>query len=177
MNSRQSELSLIQRNLELTPVPELGDGSFKNAYPLWHPTGARGIFGGIAIAQSLNAAQATISDENLHAHSMHLSFLNAGKVDTDIFYQVTDLRRGKSFISKSVEAVQNDRTLAVSTISFARTNAGSSCDNERSISHAEPMPKNVPRPERKGGEPDEQPSKFRKQTKQISLEGRMSTGV
>jgi acyl-coenzyme A thioesterase 1/2/4 len=165
MNSRQSESSLIQRHLEIIPVPELGDGIFKNAYPLWHPSGARGIFGGIAIAQSLNAAQATISDEKLHAHSMHLSFLNAGREDTDIFYQVTDLRRGKSFISKSVKAVQKDRTLAISTISFARMSVGSRGGNEGVISHAEPMPKNVPRPEKKGDEAYEQPSKLRKTNK------------
>lgn len=40
------ELSLLENNLELSALEEMGDGVFTNSRPLWKPDDARGIYGG-----------------------------------------------------------------------------------------------------------------------------------
>lgn len=40
------ELSLLENNLELSALEEMGDGVFTNTRPLWKPDDARGIYGG-----------------------------------------------------------------------------------------------------------------------------------
>lgn len=46
---------------------------------LWKPHGARGVFGGQVIGQTLVAAGKTIK-ENWHVHSMHGYFLQKGSI-------------------------------------------------------------------------------------------------
>jgi acyl-CoA thioesterase 8 len=58
------ELELIDTNL------------YRNKNPLWHPPGARGIFGGAVIAQALSAAMKTV-DASLRVHSLHSYFVLA----------------------------------------------------------------------------------------------------
>ena len=62
--------SNIENVLELTQLSDIDPDLFTNTRPLWHPPGARGIFGGAAIAQTLAAAQKTVSSD-LTVHSMH----------------------------------------------------------------------------------------------------------
>ena len=49
---------------------------YRSTKPLWHPPGARGIFGGAVIAQALEAAMKTV-DPSLHVHSLHSYFVLA----------------------------------------------------------------------------------------------------
>ncbi|KAJ9298100.1 hypothetical protein DTO271G3_3705 [Paecilomyces variotii] len=125
----------IENVLELTPVLDIGPDVFTNTRPLWHPPGARGIYGGAAIAQSLAAAQRTVPD-NFFAHSMHCYFVLAGDSEIPILYHVERVRDGKSFATRTVQARQRGRPIFTTTLSFSREGSG----GKKKIEHAVPMP-------------------------------------
>lgn len=145
MNDMTSTLSVtktpIERQLEVKPAIEVGPDVFTHRHALWHPQGARGIFGGITIAQSLSAAQETIAPE-FDAHSMHCTFVFAGTAMDTIHYHVERVRDGKSFSIRAVKAIQNSRTIFLATISFARALT----ESINNLRHAEPKPPMVPMP-------------------------------
>lgn len=134
--------SLIENILKVVPLPSANSNLFTNASPLWHPPDAQGIYGGICIAQSLNAAQATVSPE-FYVHSLHGQFVLAGRADENLVYQVCIDNDGRSFATRTVKVLQNERTIFTAIISFARemTAAG-----RKPIQHSEPMPREIPEP-------------------------------
>ncbi|WWD02254.1 acyl-CoA thioesterase II [Kwoniella europaea PYCC6329] len=85
--------------------------------PLWVPSGARGVFGGQVIAQSLAAASRTISSP-FGLHSMHCYFLLPAHANPDIEYRVERLRDGKSYSNRLVRAWQGDREVFVLLASY-----------------------------------------------------------
>jgi len=128
--------SPIENALQLLPLADIGPDIFTNARPLWHPPGARGIFGGAAIAQCLSAAQFTIPAHEYTVHSMHCYFVLAGNSEIPILYHVERVRDGRSFITRTVQARQRGRCIFTTTISFMRTGSG----GERTVDHQMPMP-------------------------------------
>lgn len=132
----------IERQLEVKPAIDAGPDVFTHRHALWHPQGARGIFGGITIAQSLSAAQETIAPE-FDAHSMHCTFVRAGSAMDTIHYHVERVRDGKSYSIRAVKAIQNDRTIFLATISFARALP----ESITNLRHAVPKPPMVPKPQ------------------------------
>lgn len=86
--------SAIENVLELTQLHDIDPDLFTNRRPLWHPPGARGIYGGAAIAQTLSAAQKTVPQE-FTVHSMHCYFVLAGNAEIPIIYHVERVRTGK----------------------------------------------------------------------------------
>ncbi|KIW18820.1 acyl-CoA thioesterase II [Exophiala spinifera] len=130
--------SPIENVLQLLPLEDIGPDIFTNARPLWHPPGARGIFGGAAIAQCLSAAQATIPSD-FTVHSMHCYFVLAGNSEIPILYHVERVRDGKSFITRTVQARQRGKCIFTTTISFMKENSG----GKEKVEHAVPMPTGV----------------------------------
>ena len=92
---------------------------FTNTRPLWHPPGARGVYGGAVIAQCLSAAQRTVPS-NFTVHSMHCYFVLAGNAEIPIIYNVERVRDGKSFCTRTVQARQRARPIFTVTLSFMR---------------------------------------------------------
>ncbi|OCF32742.1 acyl-CoA thioesterase II [Kwoniella heveanensis BCC8398] len=84
---------------------------------LWVPSGARGVFGGQVIAQSLSAASRTIS-RPLGLHSLHCYFLLPAHGSPDIEYRVERLRDGKSYANRLVRAWQGGREVFVLLASY-----------------------------------------------------------
>ncbi|KAJ5813295.1 uncharacterized protein N7503_000045 [Penicillium pulvis] len=125
----------IENVLDLTPVVDLGPDVFTNTRPLWHPPGARGIYGGAAIAQSLSAAMRTVPAD-FAVHSMHCYFVLAGDSELPILYHVERVRDGRSFITRTVQARQRGRPIFTTTLSFSRVGSG----GEKTLNHATPMP-------------------------------------
>jgi acyl-CoA thioesterase 8 len=132
--------SAIENVLELTQLSDIDPDLFTNTRPLWHPPGARGIFGGAAIAQTLSAAQKTV-DPEFTVHSMHCYFVLAGNADIPIIYHVERVRSGKSYATRTVQARQRGRVIFTTTMSFVRQNSGGT----NKVEHAYPMP-DVPLP-------------------------------
>jgi acyl-CoA thioesterase 8 len=133
--------SLIENVLELTQLNDIDPDLFTNTRPLWHPPGARGIFGGAAISQTLAAAQRTVPDD-FTVHSMHCYFVLAGNSEIPILYHVERVRSGKSFATRTVQARQRGKVIFTTTISFVRQNSG----GEKLVEHATEMAKDVPGP-------------------------------
>ena len=113
---------------------------------LWHPPGARGIYGGAVIAQCLAAAQHTVpppSPANGNAvfliHSMHCYFVLAGDPTIPILYHVERVREGKSFITRTVQARQRGKCIFTTTLSFMREGSGGGV----TVDHGWDMPEGV----------------------------------
>ncbi|KAI9892453.1 MAG: hypothetical protein M1814_001410 [Vezdaea aestivalis] len=92
---------------------------FTNTRPLWVPPGARGIFGGSVIAQSLSAAQKTVNPE-FSIHSMHCYFVTAGDSQIPIIYNVERVRDGLNFATRTVQARQKGKAVFTTTMSFTK---------------------------------------------------------
>ncbi|CAG7951227.1 unnamed protein product [Penicillium salamii] len=127
--------ALIENVLDLTPVVDLGPDVFTNTRPLWHPPGARGIYGGAAIAQSLSAAMRTVPADYA-VHSMHCYFVLAGDSEIPILYHVERVRDGRSFVTRTVQARQRGRPIFTTTLSFSRVGSG----GQKTIHHQATKP-------------------------------------
>lgn len=117
---------------------------FTNTRQLWHPPGARGVFGGAVIAQCLSAAQRTVPPEYA-IHSMHCYFVLAGNADIPIIYHVERVRDGKSFITRTVQARQRMKPIFTVTLSFQRVPD----ESDKMVQHEVNMP-DVPPPGSEG---------------------------
>lgn len=138
--------SLIESLLSVTPLPTPNEQneprlSFKNAQPIWLPPDARGIYGGLCIAQSLVAAQCTVSSSFV-VHSMHGQFAVAGNADEALIYHVSKVNDGRSFATRTVDVMQRDRTIFTAIINFVRLPS----TKGKEIRHSEPMPEGIPGP-------------------------------
>lgn len=96
------------------------------------------LFGGQFMAQSLRAAQQTVSDDR-QVHSLHAYFLRPGDVDLPIELQVTRVRDGRSFSSREIIAAQRGEELFRMLASFQVAE-----DTPEYFGHTMPE---VPRPE------------------------------
>ncbi|KAI9741731.1 MAG: hypothetical protein M1834_000117 [Cirrosporium novae-zelandiae] len=133
--------SAIENVLELTPLLDIGPDIYTNTRPLWHPPGARGIYGGAVIAQCLSAAQRTVPD-NFTVHSMHCYFVLAGNSEIPIVYHVEHVREGRSFATRTVQARQKGQPIFTTTMSFVREGSG----GPKTVEHATSMPPQAPKP-------------------------------
>ncbi|KAH0495336.1 hypothetical protein TgHK011_008895 [Trichoderma gracile] len=132
----------IEHTVEVTPLAVLGEDIFTNTRPLWLPQGARGVYGGAVIAQSLAAAQMTVRDDFL-VHSCHCYFLLAGSATIPIMYHVERVRDGRSFATRTVQARQRGKCIFTTTVSFVREGSGGA----RQIRHAAALPEGVEMPD------------------------------
>ena len=100
------DLIRLERNTETTHRGPLG------------PDRASRMFGGLFIAQSMAAAQASIENDR-HIHSLHCYFLRPGDTSLPVEYEVDLLRDGRNFSHREVNAYQNDKILFRMICSYA----------------------------------------------------------
>ncbi|KAI9056111.1 hypothetical protein LZ554_001039 [Drepanopeziza brunnea f. sp. 'monogermtubi'] len=139
--------SAIENVLELTELAAIAPDVFSNTRALWHPPGARGIYGGAVIAQCLAAAQRTVP-ENFLVHSMHCYFVLAGDSEIPVMYFVERVREGRSFATRTVQARQRGKAIFTTTLSFTRENSG----GRQTLTHAVPRPEGIQKLEGDGAE-------------------------
>uniref|UniRef100_F1KX25 Acyl-CoA thioesterase 2 n=1 Tax=Ascaris suum TaxID=6253 RepID=F1KX25_ASCSU len=75
------------------------------------------VYGGLLFAQSLAAAEETVPAQ-MRVHAMHSMFILAASIKQPIDYVVRTLRDGRSFCSRTVDAIQNGATVFTCQISF-----------------------------------------------------------
>ncbi len=128
MNSQLGEL------LDILVLTKTGENEFvgKNLF-----IGSPNVYGGQVLAQSLSAANQTITDDK-QLHSLHSYFINPGNNDIDINYKVESIKEGRSFNTRRVVASQKGRDIFVMVASYQKPEEG--------IEHQAVMP-NVARPE------------------------------
>lgn len=81
------------------------------------------VFGGQVLAQAINAASRTITNNRV-LHSMHAYFLEAGNLDLPITYNVNIVRDGGSFSVRRVTAHQKETTIFILSASFHKKEEG-----------------------------------------------------
>ncbi|CAZ79711.1 unnamed protein product [Tuber melanosporum] len=140
------EKSKIENNLEITTLEEFGEGVFTNTRALYKPVGARGIYGGCVIAQTLAVAQKTVPP-GMEIHSMHCYFILAGNATIPIVYRVENVRSGRSYATRSVYAEQRGQAIFTTTCSFTRPISEDTDEPKRKVQHSIKFPKDVPAPE------------------------------
>ncbi|BBZ09202.1 acyl-CoA thioesterase II [Mycolicibacterium doricum] len=77
------------------------------------------LFGGLVAAQALGAAGATV-DPDKRAQSLHAYFVRGGKYGIDVELQVERTRDGRSFDTRRVTAIQDDKVILEMIASFHR---------------------------------------------------------
>lgn len=75
------------------------------------------VFGGHTLAHAVRASSTT-QPAGRPINSLHAHFLGAAQAGLDIDYEVSSLKRGRSFDVDHVVATQRDRPIMVATISF-----------------------------------------------------------
>ncbi|KAK7064497.1 DNA repair protein RAD14 [Favolaschia claudopus] len=83
---------------------------------LWHPSRARGVFGGQVISQAIVAATNSVDPE----YGLHCYFLASASASKPIVYFVDRLRDGRSYLTRAVKALQNGRVVFMMMCSFQK---------------------------------------------------------
>nr|ODN91759.1 acyl-CoA thioesterase II [Cryptococcus depauperatus CBS 7841] len=83
----------------------------------WMPTGARGLYGGLIVSQSLLSSLGTVP-EGFTLQSAHCYFLNRATLEGGIEYEVEDLAVGRTFIRKLVKGKQNGKLFFIIMTSY-----------------------------------------------------------
>ncbi|MFT4830503.1 MAG: acyl-CoA thioesterase-2 [Psychroserpens sp.] len=100
--------------------------------------GSPNVFGGQVLAQALNAAYRTITNNRI-LHSLHSYFLEAGNLELPIRYEVNIIRDGGSFSTRRVTALQKEQIIFILSASFHKI--------ENGYEHQIPMKTNIKPPE------------------------------
>lgn len=95
------------------------------------------VFGGQVIGQALSAAKETLPEDR-KVHSLHTYFLRPGDAHKPIVYDVENIRDGKRFSTRRVQAIQHGKPIFYMTASFQIDEPG--------FEHQDTMPE-VPGPE------------------------------
>ncbi|RUO25969.1 acyl-CoA thioesterase II [Aliidiomarina minuta] len=99
--------------------------------------GFAAVFGGQVMGQALSAAKETIPEDRA-VHSFHSYFLRPGDANKPIVYDVENIRDGKSFSTRRIQAIQYGKPIFYMTASFQGQEPG--------LTHQDKMP-DVPGPE------------------------------
>ncbi len=106
--------------IELLNLTQIDDSNFSgNSVTI----GSNIVFGGQVLAQAVNAAYRTITEDRF-IHSLHSYFLEAGDLTIPITYNVAEMRNGGSFSTRRVTASQNDRIIFILAASFHKKEVG-----------------------------------------------------
>jgi len=87
------------------------------------PIGSPNVFGGQVLAQAVNAAYGTITNQRI-LNSLHSYFLEAGDLSIPITYTVEVLRDGGSFSTRRVTASQDEKIIFILAASFHKVEEG-----------------------------------------------------
>ncbi|ALM07076.1 palmitoyl-CoA hydrolase [Sediminicola sp. YIK13] len=128
MNSAKELLNILE-------LIEVGTHQFEGESKT---IGSPNVFGGQVLAQALNAAYRTITNNRI-LHSLHSYFLEAGNLELAITYEVSIIRDGGSFSTRRVTALQRDKIIFILSASFHKIEEG--------YEHQIPMKTNVKPPE------------------------------
>ncbi|WCC47354.1 acyl-CoA thioesterase [Tenacibaculum finnmarkense] len=128
----------MKNTAELLSILTLKNTDNNNFKGISKDIGSSIVFGGQVLAQSLNAAYRTVSDQRI-LHSLHSYFLEAGNLELPITYNVQVIRDGGSFSTRRVTASQNDKTIFILACSFHK--------KEEGYQHQKPIKKDIKQPE------------------------------
>jgi acyl-CoA thioesterase-2 len=129
-------LASLLTALDLTDTQARTEEDIFTGPSQWMPQGR--VFGGQVLAQSLVAAQRTLSEGRI-IHSMHGYFLRPGNIELPITFSVDRLHDGHSFSTRRTQAYQDGLPILSMIASFQ--------DHEDGLEHQIDMPAGLPEPE------------------------------
>ena len=110
----------VQDLMALITLKELNSTQFEG---FSKSVGSPNVFGGQVLAQAVNAATRTITNNRV-LHSIHAYFLEAGDLQQPILYDVSVIRDGGSFSVRRVTAEQNGTPIFILSASFQKKENG-----------------------------------------------------
>lgn len=113
-------MTTVNDLLNLLVLEKISDNEFNG---ISKTVGSPIVFGGQVLAQALNAASRTITNNRV-LHSMHAYFLEAGDLELPITYNVSTVRDGGSFSVRRVTAHQKETTIFILSASFHKEESG-----------------------------------------------------
>jgi len=113
---------MLEQLLEVLQMTPAGENRYAGRN--MHPRAFR-VFGGQVLAQAVMAARGTVEPER-ELHSQHAYFLRPGDPKQAISYEVEHALDGGSFSSRRVVAIQHEKPIFVSSLSFQRPSRGES---------------------------------------------------
>jgi acyl-CoA thioesterase-2 len=116
----QGSVAMLAQLIDVVCPKPVAEDRFVGAN--MHPEGFR-VYGGQVLAQAVSSAVATVEEDRL-IHSQHAYFLRPGNVSLPIVYEVERARDGFSFSSRRVVALQQDKPILVSFMSFQQASCG-----------------------------------------------------
>ena len=125
---------VLQDLLNLLDLETIEEGLYRGQS---QDLGFAALFGGQVMGQALCAAKKTLAEDR-QVHSLHSYFLRPGDAHKPIVYDVENIRDGKSFSTRRVQAIQYGKPIFYMTASFQVAEEG--------IEHQSTMP-DVPGPE------------------------------
>ncbi|CAN5588033.1 acyl-CoA thioesterase II [soil metagenome] len=129
-------LSGLMAALDLTDTGARTSEDIFTGPSQWMPGGR--IYGGQVLAQSLVAANRTVTDDRF-VHSMHAYFLRPGDVDLQITFSVDRIHDGRSFSTRRTQAYQDGQPILSMIASFQDVDDG--------LEHQLDMPEGLPDPD------------------------------
>ncbi|MBW3088416.1 thioesterase family protein [Bifidobacterium sp. 82T24] len=133
----QKPLNHLIKVLRLGEPSPYRNHTYIRGESLYFPTGR--VYGGQVIAQSVVAAARTVSEDRL-PHSIHAYFIAAGDIRQDVLFDVENLRDGRSFSARRVNATQSKGPILTAIASFQKR-------GQEGVEFSDPMPSDVPDPE------------------------------
>jgi acyl-CoA thioesterase II len=89
------------------------------------------VFGGILLAQALNAAAHTLAEDDMRARSLHAYFLGAADSSTPLYYEVATVKDGRSTRTRAVTVTQEGAPVLAALCTFAADRPGREYDVDR----------------------------------------------
>jgi acyl-CoA thioesterase-2 len=89
------------------------------------------VFGGILLAQSLNAAASTVPDPAVRARSLHAYFLGAGDSSLPLGYEVATVKDGRTTSTRAVTVTQAGAPVLSALCTFSPDRPGREYDLHR----------------------------------------------
>lgn len=117
---RKKMSKVLSDLLALMKLEQIEQGIFRGQS---QDLGFKALFGGQVLGQALAAAQNTVTADRI-VHSLHSYFLLPGDASKPVVYDVENLRDGRSFSARRVQAIQNGKTIFFMTASFQGEESG-----------------------------------------------------
>ncbi|MCF6765431.1 thioesterase family protein [Thiotrichales bacterium 19S3-7] len=114
MADAENKIPLVEIVLNLLEVKAQGADYLGNVKSV----GSGRLYGGMVMAQALNAAKSSIEDASFKLHSYHCYFIRPGLEKEPVLYKVINRRDGNFFSNRSIEAYQNNRLIFSLSASF-----------------------------------------------------------
>jgi acyl-CoA thioesterase-2 len=132
----------VRELVAVTQPRQVDDGTFVAEAPNWMEDR---VFGGLIVAQALNAAVQTVEDRPL-PNSFHGYFLRPARADAEIHFRVQRLLDGRTLRVRQATVSQTAKPIFIMACSFHDAGDHRATDQEQA-EYQPPMPSGLPAPE------------------------------